>query len=501
VSAETVYLVGAGPGDPGLMTRRCLELIQTADAIVYDRLIPTTALEGARADAQLVYVGKQPGKPSLSQADINAKLITLAKQGLRVVRLKGGDPFVFGRGGEEAQALTESGVNYEVVPAVTAGVAAPAYAGIPITHRDAASAVCFVTGHFAEDDPAGIDWAALASFPGTIVCYMGIGHLGEIAQALIANGRPSTEPAAVIEAGTLARQRTVCGSLQDIAARVGDAGLRPPAVAVLGRVASMRPQLRWLEMRPLFGNRIVVTRARAQSSELAGRLQALGAEVIEAPAIKIVARPVEGHLRQCLSHIGDYDLLCLTSPNGVSHLFAGLEICGLDSRALAGVTVAAIGPGTANRLAQHGINADVLPKRSIAEGLIEALQSFQLAGKRVLIPRAAQARDVLVDALQQAGADVDCVALYDTQIGDIDPSVAEQVSKAHYITFTASSTVRYFLQALDDTDSCTDPKIVSIGPVTSDTARTHGLTVDVEATSHDIDGLVEALLDDARSGG
>jgi uroporphyrinogen III methyltransferase/synthase len=479
------------------MTRRCLDLIQKADAIVYDRLVPQTALDHARPDAELVYVGKQPGQPSLSQEDINAKLITLAQRGMCVVRLKGGDPFVFGRGGEEAQALADSGLDYEVVPGVTAGIAAPAYAGIPVTHRDWASAVCFVTGHNKEGDPAGIDWGALARFPGTIVCYMGVGRLDEIAQTLIEYGRLPTEPAAVIESGTLAKQRTVCGSLQDIAARIADAGLRPPAVAVFGQVAQMHEQLLWLEKRPLFGKRVVVTRARAQSSELTGRLEALGAEVIEAPAIKIVALPVEGKLSQCLTQIRDYDLLCLTSPNGVSHLFAGLADCGLDSRALSGATVAAIGPGTASRLKDHGVRADVIPERSIAEGLIEALKGFDLEDKRVLIPRAAQARDVLVDALQNAGAQVDCVALYETQIGDIDPSVAERVAEAHYITFTASSTVRYFMHALDPSGKCTDPRVVSIGPVTSDTARQHGLTVDVEATRHDIDGLVEALVSDA----
>src|SRR5437764_2571642 len=286
MSDGLVYLVGAGPGDPGLMTRRALELIAGADAILYDRLIPRGALDGARPGADLRYVGKQPGGHSMEQEEIDSLMVELARAGRVVVRLKGGDPFVFGRGGEEAQALAEAGVAFEVVPGVTAGVAAPAYAGIPVTHRDDASAVAFVTGHEDPEKPeSALDWPALAAFPGTLVLYMGVRNLAGIAERLIENGRTAGEPAAVVERGTLPGQRTVSGTLGDIAQRVAEAGLRPPAITLIGPVARLRDKLEWLERRPLFGRTVVVTRARAQASGLAARLGALGAQVVEAPAI------------------------------------------------------------------------------------------------------------------------------------------------------------------------------------------------------------------------
>ncbi|MEA2443260.1 MAG: uroporphyrinogen methyltransferase / synthase, partial [Thermoleophilales bacterium] len=305
----TVYLVGAGPGDPGLMTRRALELIASADAILYDRLIPPGALDGARADADLRYVGKQPGGHSHTQEQINALLVELGQKGLNVVRLKGGDPFVFGRGGEEAQALAAAGVPFEVVPAVTAGVAAPAYAGIPVTHRDDASAVALVTGH---EDPAkaesALDWPALAAFPGTLVLYMGIKNLDAIAARLVEGGRPPSEPVAVVERGTLPGQRTVRGTLADIASLVADAGIRPPAITLVGAVARLRDELEWLERRPLFGRRVVVTRARQQASALAARLAALGAAVVETPAIRIEPRSGPD-VDAAGAGIGDYALV------------------------------------------------------------------------------------------------------------------------------------------------------------------------------------------------
>src|SRR3954454_20722736 len=307
-----VYLVGAGPGDPGLMTRRSLELIASADAILYDRLIPPGALDGARPDAELRYVGKEPGAPALPQDEINALLVELGSQGKTVVRLKGGDPFVFGRGGEEAEALAAAGVPFEVVPGVTAGVGASAYAGIPVTHRDAASAVAFVTGH---EDPAKedgtLDWDALARFPGTLVLYMGVSGLARIAERLVAAGRNPEEPAAVVERGTLPDQRTVTAPLARIAERVAEATIQPPAITVVGPVSGLHETLAWLERRPLHGQVVAVTRARAQSSGLAARLAALGAEVVETPAIRIQARAPELPVR-----VSEYTLVCLTSPNG-----------------------------------------------------------------------------------------------------------------------------------------------------------------------------------------
>jgi uroporphyrinogen III methyltransferase/synthase len=494
-----VYLVGAGPGDPGLMTRRSLELIAAADAILYDRLIPAGALEGARPGCDLRYVGKQPGGRSMRQEDINALLVDLGRDGRNVVRLKGGDPFVFGRGGEEALALAGAGIPFEVVPGVTAGVAAPAYAGIPVTHRDDASAVAFVTGHEDPEKPeTALDWEALARFPGTLVLYMGVRNLPLIAERLAAAGRPTAEPAAVVERGTLAGQRTVVGTLADIAQRVAEADVRPPAITLVGPVARRRDALAWLERRPLFGRSVVVTRARAQASGLAARLGALGARVVEAPAIRVEPRPVEGELAATVDRIDEYSLICLTSANGAALLLGALAERGRDARALAGATIAAIGPGTAAELLRHGLRADVVPERSVAESLVEALAELDVAGRRVLVARAAEARDVLPAALAERGADVHVVALYDTVAAELDAGTLNAVAEADYVTFTSSSTVRHFLGAIGAAGRFPDgARVVSIGPVTSATAREHGLEVHVEAERHDVDGLVDALLADA----
>ena len=493
-----VHLVGAGPGDPGLLSARALELIARADAILYDRLIPPGALDGARPDADRRYVGKRPGNPAMSQQEINALLVELAGAGMEVVRLKGGDPFVFGRGGEEAEALTAAGLRFRVVPGVTAGIAAPAYAGIPVTHRDAASAVAFVTGH--EDPEKGesaLDWEALARFPGTLVLYMGIKNLPSIAARLIEAGRAGAEPAAVIEQGTLPGQRTVGGTLGDIGARVREAGVRPPAITVVGAVAALRETIAWRQLGPLHGRRVAVTRARAQASGLAERLRSLGAEVVEAPAIRMVPRPVEGDLASTLAAIGDYSLVCLTSPNGAGLLFDALRACGHDARALAGATVAAIGPGTAAELARRGITADVVPERSVAEALVEALESVPIEGRKVLVARAAEARDLLPEALARRGADVHVAALYETVPEPLSDQARAGLEHADYVTFTSSSTVSLLLGALGAGHGLPDSaRIVSIGPITSATARELGLPVHVEAERHDIGGLVEALLSD-----
>jgi uroporphyrinogen III methyltransferase / synthase len=482
-----VYLVGAGPGDPGLMTRRSLELIAAADAILYDRLIPGGVLDGARADAELRYVGKEPGRPAVAQEEINELLVSLGRAGKRVVRLKGGDPFVFGRGGEEAEALASAGVRFEVVPGVTAGVAAPAYAGIPVTHRDAASAVAFVTGH--EDpskDGSAIDWEALARFPGTLVFYMGVKNLPLIAERLVAAGRPAAEPAAVVARGTLAGQRTVTATLGEIAAAVEAAEVRPPAITVVGPVAELQETLAWLERRPLHGEVVAVTRARAQASELAGRLRALGADVVETPAIRI--EPLAVELPEAP------DLLCFTSPNGVRLYFEALDGA---ARSLAGTRIAAIGPGTATALREHGIEADVVPERFVAEGLLEALDGEPLEGRRVLVARAAEARDTLPDGLRERGAQVEVLALYRTVAEPLSEAQTGALERATYVTFTSSSTVRYFLSAAGTLPE--GARAVSIGPVTSATLREHDLEPAVEAERHDIDGLVEALTADVAT--
>src|SRR3954468_22897776 len=349
-----VFLVGAGPGDPGLLTARALELLASADVIIHDRLIPAGAPDGGRPDAEVLYVGKEGGGEQVPQEETNRLIVDRARAGRSVVRLKGGDPFVFGRGGEEAEVLRAAGIRYEVVPGVTAGVAAPAYAGVPVTHRGRAAAVAFVTGH---EDPAKpetqIDWPALAAFPGTLVFYMGVRALPRIAERLVAGGRPESEPVVVVERGTLAAQRAVHGTLATIAQRADEAGVRPPSITLVGPVAALGEELAWLEeARPLAGRRVAVTRARAQASGLAARLRALGAEVVEAPAIRIEPRPLDGELSYVAGGIDQYALVCLTSPNGVNVLFAALHHQGLDARALARATVAAIGPGTAAELAR-----------------------------------------------------------------------------------------------------------------------------------------------------
>jgi uroporphyrinogen III methyltransferase / synthase len=490
-----VFLVGAGPGDPGLMTIRSLDLIVAADVILHDRLIPGDALVAARPDAEILYVGKEPGEASVPQEGIEELLIDRARAGKIVVRLKGGDPFVFGRGGEEAEALADAGIPFEVVPGITAGLAAPAYAGIPVTHRDDASAVAFVTGHEDPEKPdSGLDYEALARFPGTLVFYMGVRALPRIAEALIAAGRERSEPAAVIERGTFPGQRTVNSTLEGIANAADEANIEPPALTVVGPVAARRERIAWLERRPLHGERVVVTRARAQASELARRLDALGAEPIELPAIRIEPRLDSDEVRRAIESLHAYALVCLTSPNGVDLLFEAMAAQGRDARALANASVAVIGAGTEAALAAHGVIADIVPERFVAEELVEALDQLELQGKPVLIARAAEARELLPDALRKRGAEVDVVTLYETVAEEPDPEALERARGADFVTFTSSSTVRNFVEAAGN-DIPGEARIVSIGPVTSQAIRDAGLTVDVEAERHDIDGLVGALLD------
>ncbi len=459
--------------------------------IVYDRLIPDTALDGARPDAELIYAGKEGGGPSVGQAEIQALLLEHGSAGREVVRLKGGDPFVFGRGGEEAEALREAGIPFTVVPGITAGVAASAYAGIPVTHRDTASAVAFVTGHEDPEKPeSALDWEALAAFPGTLIFYMGVRRLGAIAERLVAAGRPDSEPAAVIERGTLPGQRVASGTLATIARVAHEQGIRAPAISLVGPVAALRPALAWFESRPLSGRTVAVTRARAQASGLAAQLRELGAEVVEAPAIRI--EPLAGPAPD----LSRYDLICLTSPNGVRALFARLSTAGLDARAFAGARVAAIGPGTAAALRSHGLISDVVGERFVAEGLVEALADVPVS--RALVARAAEARDVLPDALAARGAEVDVVALYRTVAEALSPEQREGVGRADYVTFTSSSTVRFFFDSAGDA-LAPQARLASIGPVTSETLRERGREPDVEASRHDIEGLVSALVSDAEA--
>jgi uroporphyrinogen III methyltransferase / synthase len=539
-----VHLVGAGPGDPGLLTARALELIARADTILYDRLIPVEALDGARAEAELLFVGKMshPGGESVAQEQTQALMIERARAGREVVRLKGGDPFVFGRGGEEAQALRDAGIDFGVVPGVTAGVAAAAYAGIPVTHRGMSTGVALITGHTftgaphdgppkkAAEHPKGhtqrahppsrgaggkqaddcldqhepeLDWEGLAAFPGTLVFYMGVRQLERIASSLIAAGRPASQPAAVVERGTLPDQRTVTGTLATIAEVAEHEQVKAPAVTIVGAVAELAERLEWLPRRALAGHTVAVTRARAQASELARRLAELGATVVQAPSIRVraISDPTPPPLDPT-----PYDLICLTSPNGVRFLFERLAAGGRDARALAGARLAAIGPGTARALAERGVAADVVPERFVAESLVEALAGVEV--RRALVARAREARDVLPDALRERGAEVEVLALYETVAEPLSEQTLAAARTADYITFTSSSTVRFFLQAVAAGQTGTgsavsvlspSTRIVSIGPVTSATLRECGLEPHVEAQRHDIDGLVDALLADAAN--
>jgi len=484
-AAGKAYLVGAGPGDPGLLTLRAAEVLRTADVVLHDKLIPRAALELARPGAKVVDVGKTGGGEQVPQEDTTGLLLEHVRAGRRVVRLKGGDPFVFGRGGEEALALREAGLDFEVVPGVTAGVAATAYAGIPVTQRGMASAVAFVTGH---EDPAkaasDLDWPALAAFPGTLVFYMGVRRLPRIAQQLIAAGRSPDEPAAVVERGTLPGQRTVAGALYGIADAAAQAAVRPPSITIVGAVAALHGRLDWLPIAwPLSGVRVAVTRARAQAGGVAARLRALGAEVVETPAIRIEPLAAD------LPALEAYDLLCLTSPNGAQLLMAALR----DARALAGPRIAAVGPGTVAALRERGVEPDIVPPRAIAEALVEALRDVPV--HRALVVGAQDGRDVLPRALRERGAVVDEVALYRTVREPLDDRARRAALGADYLTFASGSAARFFAEAAR---TLAGPRLVSIGPATSEVLRELGAEPDVEAVDHTPEGLVAALVADAQ---
>lgn len=492
----TVYLVGAGPGDPGLLTVRAAQLIACAGVIVYDALVNPAILERRPAGAELVYVGKRGGHHSRTQDEINALLVELAGRHERVVRLKGGDPFVFGRGGEEALVLAAAGIPFQVVPGVTAGVAAPAYAGIPVTQRGMAASVAFVTGH---EDPlkpeTGLDWEHLAHGVGTVVFYMGVGRLEENFRNLVEAGRAPDTPAAVVEWGTYPRQRVVTGTLETLPARVREAGIGAPAITVVGEVVSLRETLGGWGQGPLSGRCVVVTRARAQASDLAAALEELGAEVVQFPTIRITGPADSGPLRAAALRAGEFDWVVFTSANGVDRFFAALREAGGDARALGGTRLCALGPATAAELEKHGLRADLVSETFVAEGVVAALSAAtELAGKRILLPRAEVARAVLPDSLRRLGAEVEEVVAYRTvQDGSDAEAVRERIAagEVDVVTFTAASTVKSFAGLLGP--NVGRARVATIGPVTSAAARELGLAVDVEAENHTIPGLVAAV--------
>ena len=500
MSRGIVFLVGAGPGDPGLITVRGKKLIESADAIVYDALankdlLPADAVEAGHPE--LFDVGKRGGdNKSVPQSDINELLVRLARDGKRVVRLKGGDPFVFGRGSEEAQALNDASVPFEVVPGVTAGIAAPAYAGIPVTHRGLGTSVTFVTGH---EEPGKAttqtNWNALAKAGGTIVLYMGVKTLPTIAAALIEGGMPGEIPAAAIQWGTLPRQRTVVATLETLAEMAAAAGVTAPVITIIGWPVILRDEVDWFERRPLFGKRIVVTRAAQQSSVLTDRLAELGADVLEMPATTI-ARLDLAPLRAEMAALEGYQWLVFTSQNAVSIFWEQLLGSGRDARALAGLSIAAVGPATAGALLERGIAVDVIPERFVAEGLLEKLsERDDVAGARVLYVTAEGSREVLPEGLESLGAEVNIIHAYRSIR---DGTGANKLKKAldsgtvSAVTFTSASAVRGYVDAVGEELSLRAPA-VTIGPQTSEAVTAAGIELLGEAEESTTDGLLAAV--------
>ncbi len=503
ISRGCVYLVGAGPGDPGLLTVRGRDLLASCDAIAADALANPAIVASARAvnpTVELHEVGKRGGDAeSVSQDAINALLIRLGREGKRVVRLKGGDPLVFGRGSEEAQALAEAGVAFELVPGVTAGVAAPAYAGIPVTHRGVATSVTFVTGH---EDPAKAetqtDWAALARAGGTIVLYMGVKTLPRIASALVAGGMSPATPAASVQWGTHARQRTVVATVTTLAAAVAREGLTAPVITVIGDVVGLRREIAWFDERPLFGRRIVVTRASAQASGLRDALAEAGAEVLELPALRV--EPLDtAPLRDALARVAtDYDWLVLTSQNAVGLVWDALRATGRDMRALSALRVACVGGSTRDALLARGVVADVVPTRFVAEAVLGAMAArHDVRGSRVLYVAAEGARDALPDGLRALGCTVGVVRAYRTvPDGSGADALAAQLRSGGVdaVTFASASAVRGYVEAVGAEAARLAPA-VSIGPVTSDAVRAAGLTLLAEAPTASVPALVQAVVE------
>jgi uroporphyrinogen III methyltransferase / synthase len=485
-----VYLVGAGPGDPELITVKGRRLLEVADSVLYDHLAPSALLDLAPPSAERVYVGKKKAAHAFTQEEICAMLVERAQRGLNVVRLKGGDPFIFGRGGEEAEALADAGIAFEIVPGVTTPLGIAAYTGVPLTHREHTSAVTFVTGHAV----SAIDWAKVGHAE-TLVVFMGLTTFPEIARELIARGRSPETPAMAVRWATRPCQETVAGTLATLPGLLAVHAIRPPATIVIGEVVRLRGKLDWYERLPLFGRRIVVTRARGQADALSSRLRALGAEAIEAPTIEIGPPADAGPLDRAIAELASYDWLIFTSANGVRFFVDRLDRSATDLRAL-GARICAIGPATRAAVEGLHLKVDVIGQEYVAEGLIEALATFDLAGKRVLLPRAAVARDLVPVELARRGAQVDVVEAYRTTVPEGAPERVREVlaQRPDCITFTSSSTVQN-LVLVAGVEAIRGIPAVTIGPVTTETARRLGVKVAAQARVFTIDGLLEAILE------
>jgi uroporphyrinogen III methyltransferase/synthase len=493
-----VYLIGAGPGDPGLITVKGMACLEKADVIVYDRLLDERLLNCARLDAEKIYVGKASSEYTMPQSKINRLLVQKAKEGKNVVRLKGGDPFVLGRGGEEAEELAKNQITFEVVPGVTSAIAVPAYAGIPVTHRTLASSFAIVTGH---EDPTKVDssinWKKLSTGVDTLVFLMGMQNLPEIVAKLVEHGRAIDTPVAVVKEGTKPQQKTVVGTLGDIVSRVKETALMPPAIVVVGEVVKLRETIRWFDNRPLFGRRILVTRARQQASTLSKMLAERGALPVELPAITIQPIPDNKELKQAILNLAQYQWIVFTSTNGIEAVFDQLRTLKLDSRALYSLKIAAIGTATGEALKVRGIIADYCPDVFTTEGLISGFQSRNITGQRFLLPRTDIADEQLAKGLTGLGARVQEIAVYRT-LPDVEAIARAKemllLNQLDVITFTSSSTVTNLVTAFGaDGVPVNGVKIACIGPKTAETAVKAGLKPDVVAKEHTILGLVDAI--------
>lgn len=502
--AGIVYLVGVGPGDPGLITLKAIEKIKAADVLVYDYLVNRKFLEYARKDAEVIYVGKKGGCHTLPQGEINNVLVQKARDGKVVARVKGGDPFVFGRGGEEAEALVEGGIPFEVVPGVTAGIAVPAYAGIPVTHRDFTTTATFVTGH---EDPtkekSNLYWDKIATGSGTIVFYMGMANLEENMTKLMEHGRDPQTPVALIRWGTTPEQETIVGTVSDIAGRAIAAGFKPPAIIVVGEVVSLREKLRWYDTKKLFGKRILVTRAREQASDFVDLLEKEGACVIEFPTIEITPPASWDAIDGAIERLGSYDWGIFTSVNGVKYFIERLKARGRDVRDLKGIKLCAIGPKTASEIEELGLRIEFVPKEYRAEGIIEGLGDVR--GKNILIPRAEVAREILPEELARMGASVDVVTAYTTVRPEGNTAKIRQIfndGEVDVVTFTSSSTVTNFLQMFEEGEGARllrGVTVASIGPITTETAKKYGVETAIMPTDYTIPALAEAIVNYYKS--
>ncbi len=488
---KPVYIVGAGPGDPELITCKGRDVLAHADVVLHDHLANEVLLRLAPVHAELIYVGKKKSEHAFAQEEICRMMIERARRGLSVVRLKGGDPFIFGRGGEEAEALADAGIPFQVVPGVTSPLGIAAYSGVPLTHRAHTSVVTFVTGH----DVANIDWDKVGQAE-TLVIFMGLTAFERIAREIVARGRSAGTPAIAVRWGTRPDQETVAGTLATLPRQIQEHGLKPPTTIIVGEVVRLREKLNWFERLPLFGRRIVVTRAREQADALGAKLRSLGAEVKEMPTIEIVPASDSAPLDRAIAELQTYDWLIFTSVNGVRFFLERLDRSHQDLRVLR-ARICAIGDATKQAVAALHLKVDLMGEEYLAESLVEALSEFDLAGKRVLLPRAAVARDVLPRTLRERGACVDVVEAYRTMVPESAATQAAQIfggsRKPDWITFTSSSTVQNFVQAAG-VKALEGVKVASIGPVTTATAKKLGLAVTVEASPYTTDGLVAGIV-------